>query len=499
MSLETGAESVLLPRTESCQPHGLAILSDELIFSDVTSHQIKKLSAGQTSVIIGCGKSGRKYGAAKSVHLTQPSSLAVVGKSIYICDTAESCILLCSPTQGMMKFYDTFGQVYDAFNIHVGKNTSSLTQAISIMTSVNQFYEKARCDIKTTYSLSCKPQGPQGFVSAVFQDNIKSLLEVLQSLRDDYPQHVDSISTESISTKPNELVFSITRGRVLTPDPFQFGEILPKVVTQHVLKCSASTSFLYVLNPTGTHYEDCRQRLIDIDVPFLSSRKPGPRFPPADIRALRDYKIKFFQGVRQNSIRNSNTKNKAGTLPVEAYGKIDPEPEQINFADILLGTAPLPSVSGSEESVLPQPEVIFTKGSKLLVKPTDASDSNIIIAETMSDITEKCTEFTALIYCNDILDILTLDHTGEKTISCSRIIKEVQPDSVTELSDYEYELYLEFLASPTVDILSEDEQLEESLIATSEEPDESPQVPLRTSARGRVLRKPSTLTDYVMI
>ena len=80
-----------------------------------------------------------------------------------------------------------------------------------------------------------------------------------------------------------------------------------------------------------------------------------------------------------------------------------------------------------------------------------------------------------------------------------RIIKEVQLDSVTELSDYEYELYLEFLASPTVDILSEDEQLEESLIATSEEPDESPQVPLRTSARGRVLRKPSTLTDYVMI
>ena len=79
MSLETGDESVLLPKTESCQPHGLAILSDELIFSDVTSHQIKKLSAGQTSVIIGCGKSGRKYGAAKSVHLTQPSSLAVVG------------------------------------------------------------------------------------------------------------------------------------------------------------------------------------------------------------------------------------------------------------------------------------------------------------------------------------------------------------------------------------------------------------------------------------
>ena len=396
----------------------------------------------------------------------------------------------------MMKFYDSLGQVYDAFNIHVGKNISSLTQAISVMTKVNQFYEKARCDIKTTYSLSSKPQGPQGFVSAVFQDNIQSLLEVLQSLRDDYPGLVDSISTKSISTKPNESVFSLTRGRVLTPDPFQFGEIFHKTVTQHLLQCSASTGFLYVLNPTGKYYEECEEILIDIEVPPLSSRQRGPKRSAADIRLLRDYKIKFFQGVRQNSIRNSNTKNKAGTLPVEAYGKIDPEPEQIDFANMLLGTAPVPSVSSSESSTLPQPEVLFTKGSQLLVKPTENSDSNIIIAKTLSDITEKCDEFTALIYSNDILDVLTLDHTGEKTISCSRIVKEVQPDSITELSDFEYDLYLAFLACPTVDILSEDEQIEAAIIETSDEPEESP---LRTSARGRVQRKPSYLTDYVMI
>ena len=65
MNLENGSESTILARSESCNPHGLAILNNELIFTDITSHQVKKLAAGQTSVIIGCGESGRKYGLPK--------------------------------------------------------------------------------------------------------------------------------------------------------------------------------------------------------------------------------------------------------------------------------------------------------------------------------------------------------------------------------------------------------------------------------------------------
>ena len=94
MNLETGMESLALPRTEFCQPDGISV--EEIIFSDVTSHQVKKLAEGQTSFFIGSGERGRKCGPAKTAHLTQPSSLAVVGKSVYICDTAESCTLLCS-------------------------------------------------------------------------------------------------------------------------------------------------------------------------------------------------------------------------------------------------------------------------------------------------------------------------------------------------------------------------------------------------------------------
>ena len=149
---------------------------------------------------------------------------------------------------------------------------------------------------------------------------------------------------------------------MILPDAFQFGEIFPKIVTQHVLRCSGSRDFHYVLNPTGTYYEECQQCFVDIELPSIPSRKPGPKLPPSDIRLLRDYKIKYFQGVRQNYIRNTNTKNKAGTLPCEAYQTSDPE--EINFADMLLGVED--SVTNLEIAI---PTEILRKDHMCLYSP----------------------------------------------------------------------------------------------------------------------------------
>ena len=50
------------------------------------------------------------------------------------------------------------------------------------------------------------------------------------------------------------------------------------------------------------------------------------------------------------------------------------------------------------------------------------------------------------------------------------------------------------MAGPTPSILSEAEQIEQSLLAISDDYDD---LPLRTSSRGCVLRKPNVLSDYV--
>ena len=82
--------------------------------------------------------------------------------------------------------------------------------------------------------------------------------------------------------------------------------------------------------------------------------------------------------------------------------------------------------------------------------------------------------FTAIVYSNDVLDTLNLICSGEHTVQCSRIIREIQPESNTELSDFEYDSYIGSMAGPTPSILSEAEQLEQSLLALSDDYDDLP-------------------------
>ena len=59
------------------------------------------------------------------------------------------------------------------------------------------------------------------------------------------------------------------------------------------------------------------------------------QFSDANLGLLRDYKALYLQGVRQNATRNSNTKQKAGTLPEYAYIKPDPPAQSVDFQNRL--------------------------------------------------------------------------------------------------------------------------------------------------------------------
>ena len=61
----------------------------------------------------------------------------------------------------------------------------------------------------------------------MFSDNVQTLLvqtllHTLQSLLKDFPHLKDKISTQAISTKPNESLHSLFRGRTLTPDAYVY-------------------------------------------------------------------------------------------------------------------------------------------------------------------------------------------------------------------------------------------------------------------------------------
>ena len=72
---------------------------------------------------------------------------------------------------------------------------------------------------------------------------------------------------------------------------------------------------------------------MNVDVPNIP-HQDKTKLSVDQIKMMKAYIAWFLQGVQQNSIWNTNTKNKAGTLPPYAYLAPDPEPDLVNSAQI---------------------------------------------------------------------------------------------------------------------------------------------------------------------
>ena len=193
---------------------------------------------GVPKVLIGDGHKGRSVGPARSCLLSQPTGIMISENNIYICDSATNRVLLCARTAGTVKLYEHFGKVYDAFNIHMPKSadTSTLSDAISLMTKVVEFDKKLKQDIREKYNLRADAplQGPEGAMSTVFSQSVSSTLICLESLSADFPTLINKMKTAVLGTKPNEALFSTTREHIMTPDALEFAIIFPKIVNKHI-------------------------------------------------------------------------------------------------------------------------------------------------------------------------------------------------------------------------------------------------------------------------
>ena len=296
------------------------------------------------------------------------------------------------------------------------------------MESVQKFDDKCKQDIREEFNLHTQLQGPQGCVSSVYSSNVAKHVKILQALRDTYPEIKSEIKTSAIGTKPNESTFSLVRGEQLTPDAFEFGRIYPKLVRETVLQSSVDPEFLYVTRQhKPKHYEQATG-FHNIDVPSLPRIPKAAPLPAADLLILRDYKAKYLQGVRQNSIRNTNTKRKAGTLPLYAYQSENPEASPLNFNDMLTNDF-LESSS--------QNAVIYKSGSIFLINSPGVT-ADVVLGELLKNVCQGETYATVRIHHNDIDNPLVLISSSRKDVMLSDIIKVIVLDSLDTLSETEY-------------------------------------------------------------
>ena len=292
-------------------------------------------------------------------------------------------------------------------------------------------------------------QGPEGCVSSIFSSCLEMLFNCLESILRDFPQVADSFSPVVLSTKPNESFFSAVREKQLTPGCLNFCFIFPRLVTEHVKRCSGNKYFIYYTGNKDNLYEKLRSHSYkNILVPHIP-KTPEVKISAEERRLIYDYKTRFLQGVRQNSVRNQNTKHRPGTMPYEAYSTAPPQSIPVDFSSFLLNPTP------PEPEPHPPITVMYTKSTLLSVRCDQMSD--VSIAQPIEDVKLGETSFNAKSYTNELDNPLSLVMVGIQSVKSEDVIREVQINSLQLLSEKEYS---ELFISDTVDHLSQTEQEE---------------------------------------
>ena len=219
-----------------------------------------------------------------------------------------------------------------------------------------------------------------------------------------------------------------------------------------------SIPFLYITNPK-TYYER-QECFINVELPQFPKRK-SVDLTPEEISLLKEYQCRFLLGVRQNSIRNSHTKNKAGTLPLFCYGHKDPDPQPVNF-DSLLNEVEEPIKNNDD----PKTE-LYSIGSILLTKRPSSSNSlaDVFLAKLNSPVFSNMKDddiILCTLYCNKINDLIILNEldTAAYSVKVDDLIREVEITSLESITQSEYiEFTTDINAFP---IVTQEENEEES-------------------------------------
>ncbi|CAC5382876.1 unnamed protein product [Mytilus coruscus] len=285
----------------------------------------------EISVVEGSGQTGRKYGPCLASSFTEPSA---------------------APTKAMVKFLTAVGDLYDCFKVHTEVGCT-LPESLK---NVDDFFSKASQNVEASYKLTTVVQGPQGCVSRMFQDNIKTLLGCLQSLMEDYPVIVPEIKHEVISTMIVENFFSFMRDRVVTPDTLEFAVSFSSVCTELIKKKNAFLPYLYFMNPDS--YYERPEGLVPFKAVVKMPKIKEIKITQTDRKLLDNYRKKYLQSVKQLSIRQQNIKFKAGPLPLYAYQKETQSVESIDFEKLLIDE----KETGEQASL-----IMFPTGTLLLL------------------------------------------------------------------------------------------------------------------------------------
>ncbi|CAC5423651.1 unnamed protein product [Mytilus coruscus] len=163
LELDSNTDSVILKTgTEICnQPHGIAKVGTELIYSDVGKRALYKIkdienvSLNQPDVVLfaGKGEEGNEDGLGKDCQFSQPSGICTEGNTLFVVDSGSKNIRLVTSLSPMHKYLSVLRDIYKSFSVHTeilgSGHSDDIRMSISKLKDVESFFENCTSEAKT--------------------------------------------------------------------------------------------------------------------------------------------------------------------------------------------------------------------------------------------------------------------------------------------------------------------------------------------------------------
>ena len=218
--------------------------------------------------------------------------------------------------------------IYRAFYIHSDvlghAELPSLLEAEQRIEKAENMLRQMLQNAKTKFKVSGVMQGPQGpaektVTSVTF---IKNFIHRLRTqFSEECPQLLEVADVRTFLTLVNEYFNSEMRQVTDTPTVLDCAMNFVEAADE-TLKSIAWPGYI-CFTREKEHYELLSDFTVKYEDLLPVPQEPTTCLNKEDVKLLNDWRNEFGRGVRQQSVRNSFTKDKAGTLPFYMYRSVN--------------------------------------------------------------------------------------------------------------------------------------------------------------------------------
>ena len=307
---------------QNAETGGVAFLADnEYVFADLTSRKVKHGDLdGNVLDEIGSGLRLSSDGCKLSACFVQPLGICTEGKTVYVTDAATGKVKMISPVLGTTNLLLNLAKLYLTFGVHrkgTDRSGENLNTGCDHMTEVDNFIQSHVSCARNVQHLpdTAHTNGPQGTISQKTQISMKLMLHGLRKCQNqnDFP-YLD-IDLASLITSAVENIHAVSRMKHETFSTLEYAQDFGHIIKESLKRSTkwaaqyyTSVKSYYPIPANGAHFKD-----LDVMAPL-----PTAYCSPEDARRMKEW-IEPFRPVRQRTVRQETTKDKAGTLPIALY------------------------------------------------------------------------------------------------------------------------------------------------------------------------------------